>query len=293
MRKGCREAADEQDSSQPIQNHPSTSSVTGSASSLPHAILEGTSLASFATTNNERRVIFQDQSGLVREAMYQDNAEWTAPTSNVITTNARNKTPLAAFNLPQSATNTIPHPSLFYANTDGNMAIRFFEEGAWMDADPVTFANSSHLVVNPSTRTFSATFIQPSASDIGIVVVVFDDGNKNYNAVYNNNYRDNTTWTDAGLFGMSLSDFKFQIPFTQCAGATANNQTAIQILSSLLRGGIRSVVLLEENGNEISAGDPLILDRKSDPLILVVDVLIIRPIQSLNTRDDTTPAVLC
>ena len=44
-------------------------------------------------------MFFQEESGIIRDAIYEGE-NWGAPTSYVVATDARNNTPLAAFNVP-------------------------------------------------------------------------------------------------------------------------------------------------------------------------------------------------
>ena len=84
-------------SSQPGQAQPSTTPIPTILP--PHSVIESTSLASLFRLNGERHVFFQDQGGIIREAVYQQ-ASWNASTSSVVAKDARNNTPLAAFSVP-------------------------------------------------------------------------------------------------------------------------------------------------------------------------------------------------
>ena len=50
-------------------------------------------------SNGDRRIFFQDVSGFIRESIYTASTEnWTANVNNVVATDAKNFTPLAAIN---------------------------------------------------------------------------------------------------------------------------------------------------------------------------------------------------
>ena len=74
---------------------PSTSPLTDKQ------ILDDTSIAALALPNGDRRVFFQDLSGVIRQAFHSSSSgEWRADTNYVVASNARNHTPIAAVNVP-------------------------------------------------------------------------------------------------------------------------------------------------------------------------------------------------
>ena len=78
---------------------PSSTSITtptGTPAALQHGILDDSSFAAMAMTNNDRYIFFQDQNGTVRQAIYaQSSSAWVTNIDLVVATNARNHTPMA------------------------------------------------------------------------------------------------------------------------------------------------------------------------------------------------------
>lgn len=81
----------------------SSSSSSSNSSSPPaesqHSLLDNTALTAITGSTGDRRIIFQDKNGTLRQAVFH-NDKWTAPISYVIATDARSNTPLAATTLP-------------------------------------------------------------------------------------------------------------------------------------------------------------------------------------------------
>ena len=75
-----------------------------SSSISPRQILANTSLAVAGSLNGDRRLLFQDQSGNVREAIYSASAGvWRTASNFIVASDAKNSTPIAAVNsLPES-----------------------------------------------------------------------------------------------------------------------------------------------------------------------------------------------
>ena len=70
-----------------------------------HAVLSDTSIAAITLPNGDRRVFFQERSGIVRQAIYSASAKvWAAEntTNFQVADDARNNTPLAAINYSDS-----------------------------------------------------------------------------------------------------------------------------------------------------------------------------------------------
>ena len=67
--------------------------------SSKHAILGDTSIAAVTLSNGDRRIFFQERSGIIRQAKYSASAKvWVAETTTnfQVADDARNNTPLAA-----------------------------------------------------------------------------------------------------------------------------------------------------------------------------------------------------
>ena len=73
-----------------------------SNSSLPHGLMNDTSVAIVASDNGDKHLLFQENSGTIRQALYDSpNKQWTSDVNNIVATNAKNDTPIVAF-LPNS-----------------------------------------------------------------------------------------------------------------------------------------------------------------------------------------------
>ena len=85
---------------------------SNSSEDLRHAIMNDTSLATIFTPDGNRHVIFQDRSGLLREAInVASESRWLAQTSFVIATDARNYTPLSTAYAPRTWFSGLPPSS--------------------------------------------------------------------------------------------------------------------------------------------------------------------------------------
>ena len=64
--------------------------------------MDDTSVAIVASDNGDKHLLFQENSGSIRQALYDpSNKQWTSDVNNVVATNAKNDTPIVAF-LPNS-----------------------------------------------------------------------------------------------------------------------------------------------------------------------------------------------
>ena len=77
------------------------SSTTASAPSpvfdTAHAVVDDSSLAALTTPDGNRHVFFQDNRGMIRQAIYvQSTKSWTARINYVVAMDARNLTPISA-----------------------------------------------------------------------------------------------------------------------------------------------------------------------------------------------------
>ncbi|KAL9607473.1 MAG: hypothetical protein Q9167_007620 [Letrouitia subvulpina] len=80
--------------------------ATPAPTSVPLSlILRNSSFAALGLPDNERRVFFQDESGVIRQALYSANSrQWLASNSTEpVSSNALNHTPLAAINVVGNA----------------------------------------------------------------------------------------------------------------------------------------------------------------------------------------------
>ena len=68
-----------------------------SNASLPHTIFNDSSVAIVALGDGDKRLLFQEGSGSIREALFtQSGNSWRSDINNIVATDARNNTPLAA-----------------------------------------------------------------------------------------------------------------------------------------------------------------------------------------------------
>lgn len=68
-----------------------------SNTSLPHEIFNDSSVAIVALGDGDKRLLFQEGTGSIREALFTQSANiWRSDINNVVATDARNNTPLAA-----------------------------------------------------------------------------------------------------------------------------------------------------------------------------------------------------
>ena len=64
-------------------------------------ILDDTSIAALALPNGDRRVFFQDLSGVIRQAFFSaTTGEWRADVNYLVASDAKNHTPIAVVNVP-------------------------------------------------------------------------------------------------------------------------------------------------------------------------------------------------
>lgn len=68
-----------------------------SNTSSPHEIFNDSSVAIVALGDGDKRLLFQEGTGSIREALFTQSANiWRSDINNVVATDARNNTPLAA-----------------------------------------------------------------------------------------------------------------------------------------------------------------------------------------------------
>ena len=70
-----------------------------------HTILNDTSLTAVTTSEGNRHLFFQEESGIIRQSIFTPlNGKWSAPTTYVVATDARLYTPMSAIQVPQNMT---------------------------------------------------------------------------------------------------------------------------------------------------------------------------------------------
>ena len=67
--------------------------------------MDDTSLAIVALDSGDKRLFTQEDSGNIREALFDTSTkEWTSDVNNIVATNARNNTPVVAFQVNATGT---------------------------------------------------------------------------------------------------------------------------------------------------------------------------------------------
>ncbi len=75
----------------------SSSSANVTSNALPHGIYNDSSVSIVALGDGDKRLLFQEGTGNIREALFTQSANlWTSDINNIVATDARNNTPLAA-----------------------------------------------------------------------------------------------------------------------------------------------------------------------------------------------------
>ncbi len=114
-------------------------------------------------------MLYQENTGNIREALYTASTkQWTSDINNIVATNAKNSTPLAALLVNSTGTpfaaDTGPVVFLFYIAQNNVLASRQFISGAWTTRDnfsPTGSANSTFATA-PNSRALAVTSIANS-----------------------------------------------------------------------------------------------------------------------------------
>ncbi|MCJ1279240.1 hypothetical protein MMC21_007064 [Puttea exsequens] len=152
----------------------SSSSSTAPPSSpqeanLPHGIFNDSSIAIVALGTGDKRMLYQENTGNIREAIYTASTkQWVSDVNNIVATNARNDTPLAALLVNSTGTpfaqNTGAVIFLFYIAQNNVLASRQFISGSWTTRDnfsPTGSANATFQTAQDS-RALAVTSIANS-----------------------------------------------------------------------------------------------------------------------------------
>lgn len=154
------------------------------ASILPHGVFNDSSLAIVSLGNGDKRLMYQENTGNIREALYAASTKkWTSDINNIVATNARDNTPLAALLVNSTGTpfaaNTGPVIFLFYIAQNNVLASRQFISGAWTTRDNFSPTGSANTTYNTAvdTRALAVTSIANSTiSGEAYVFYVAQDG---------------------------------------------------------------------------------------------------------------------
>ena len=80
-----------------LSSAPSAAANSTSNALLPHGIYNDSSVSIVALGDGDKRLLFQEGTGNIREALFTQSANsWTSDINNIVATDARNNTPLAA-----------------------------------------------------------------------------------------------------------------------------------------------------------------------------------------------------
>lgn len=136
---------------------------------LPHGILNDTSVAVVALGDGDKRLLYQENTGSIREAIYTASSNsWTSDVNNIVATNAKNNTPLAALLVNSTGTpfaaDTGPVVFLFYIAQNNVLASKQFISGSWTTRDNFSPTGSANMTFDTETdsRALAVTAIANS-----------------------------------------------------------------------------------------------------------------------------------
>ena len=137
--------------------------------SSPHDIFNDTSIAVVALGNGDKRLLYQENTGSIREAIYTSSTrQWVSDVNNVVATNAKNNTPMAALLVNSTGTpfadDTGPVVFLFYIAENDVLASRQFISGSWTTRDNFSPTGSANMTFDtaPDSRALAVTSIANS-----------------------------------------------------------------------------------------------------------------------------------
>lgn len=136
---------------------------------MPHGIKNGRSIAAVALGNGDKRLLYQENTGSIREALYTASTrKWTSDVNNIVVTNARNDTPVAALLVKSTGTpfaaGTGPVVFLFYIAENNILASKQFISGSWTTRDNFSPTGSSNATFDtaPDSKALAVTSIANS-----------------------------------------------------------------------------------------------------------------------------------
>lgn len=122
-----------------------------------------------ALGDGDKRLLYQENSGSIREALYTASTkQWTSDVNNIVATNAKNSTPLAALLVNSTGTpfavDTGPVVFLFYIAQDNVLASKQFISGSWTTRDNFSPTGSSNITFDTAkdSRALAVTSIANS-----------------------------------------------------------------------------------------------------------------------------------
>ncbi|KAL8792900.1 MAG: hypothetical protein Q9195_004477 [Heterodermia aff. obscurata] len=96
--------------------------------------MDDTSVAIVASATGDKHLLFQENSGSIRQALYDNSTkQWTSDINNIVATNAKNDTPIVAF-LPNNTDASATDLGLTTANNTRALAVTSTADssGAWL-----------------------------------------------------------------------------------------------------------------------------------------------------------------
>lgn len=119
-----------------------------------------------ALGDGDKRLLWQENTGNIREVLYTASTkQWTSDVNNIVATDAKNSTPLAALLVNSTGTpfaaDTGPVIFLFYIAQNNVLASKQFISGSWTTRDNFSPTGSSNVTFNTATdsRTLAVTSI--------------------------------------------------------------------------------------------------------------------------------------
>ncbi|KAL9593956.1 MAG: hypothetical protein Q9219_007294 [cf. Caloplaca sp. 3 TL-2023] len=235
----------------------------------PKAIMNDTSLAAVELANGDRRLFFQEASGLIRQVTFSSSSrQWIADPGYVVASDAKNHTPIAAITTPQKGDTLIDGMpvipagvAVFYINRNDTLASLQLSQGSWHA--PTTlgdfFVNISHHAAAPDSRHL-AVAVQGNGTDFNTVLFYdsVDRGIVMLNGTfYNKSYAEATpltigTWswtevTDNLLASRANTSDVFAPPF-----ATSHTAFGEALFLAKDQSGAHSGNFIMSNFNSIS-----------------------------------------
>ncbi|CAF9911040.1 hypothetical protein IMSHALPRED_009905 [Imshaugia aleurites] len=131
---------------------------SASNSTLPHGIYNDSSISIVALGDGDQRLLFQEGTGNIREALFTQSANsWTSDINNIVATDARNNTPLAALLVNSTGTpfadDTGPVIFLFYITANNLLASKQFISGSWTSRDNFSPTGTPNMTITTATNT--------------------------------------------------------------------------------------------------------------------------------------------
>ena len=137
---------------------------------MPHGISNDSSVAIVALGNGDKRLLYQENTGSIREALFTASTkQWTSNVNNIVATNAKALSPLSALLVNSTGTpfaaNTGPVIFLFYIASNNVLASKQFISGSWTTRDNFSPTGSSNTTFDtaPDTQALAVTSIANSS----------------------------------------------------------------------------------------------------------------------------------